>query len=76
MFDIAGFQGNATFDTSKNAVWTAHCVGPLKMEGYDGESSPYLLRSHSEIGGGVVPEMPTASGRKSPEPSWSISTRC
>jgi hypothetical protein len=54
-FGIAGFQGNATFDTSKNAVWTAHCVGPLKMEGPDGESSPYLLRSHSEIGGGVVP---------------------
>ncbi len=56
-FGIAGFQGNATFDTSKNAVWTAHCVGPLKMEGPDGESSPYLLRSHSEIGGGVVPEI-------------------
>ena len=63
-FGIAGFQGNATFDTSKNAVWTAHCVGPLKMEGPDGESSPYLLRSHSEIGGGVVPEIQYRIGQK------------
>ncbi len=57
LLGIAGFQGNATFDTSKNAVWTAHCVGPLKMEGPDSPDSPYLLRSHSEIGGGVVPEI-------------------
>ena len=57
LFGIPGFQGNATFDTSKNAVWTAHCVGPLKMEGPDGGAAPYLLRSHSEIGGGVVPEI-------------------
>jgi len=57
LFGIPGFQGNATFDTSKNAVWTAHCVGPLKMDGPDGPAAPYLLRSHSEIGGGVVPEI-------------------
>lgn len=63
-FGIAGFQGNATFDTSKNALWTAHCVGPLKMEGPDGPASPYLLRSHSEIGGGVVPEIQYRVGQK------------
>ena len=57
LFGIPGFQGNATFDTAKNAVWTAHCVGPLKMDGPDGQAAPYLLRSHSEIGGGVVPEI-------------------
>ncbi|MBN1343470.1 MAG: hypothetical protein JXQ73_12355 [Phycisphaerae bacterium] len=51
-----GFQGNATFDSSKNALWTAHCVGPMKMDGPDGGDAPYLLRSHSEIGAGVVPE--------------------
>lgn len=63
-FGLAGFQGNATFDTSKNAVWTAHCVGPLKMEGVDGPDAPYLLRSHSEIGGGVVPEIQYRIGQK------------
>ncbi|MBN2474746.1 MAG: hypothetical protein JXB62_09070 [Pirellulales bacterium] len=64
MFGIPGFQGNATFDTSKNALWTAHCVGPLKMDGPDGESAPYLLRSHSEIGGGVVPEIQYRIGQE------------
>ena len=64
MFDVPGFQGNATFDTAKDAVWTAHCVGPLKMDGYDSKDAPYLLRSHSEIGGGVVPEMQYRIGQK------------
>ncbi len=64
LFEIPGFQGNATFDTSKNAVWTAHCVGPLKMDGPEGKDAPYLLRSHSEIGGGVVPEIQYRIGQE------------
>ncbi|MBN2505439.1 MAG: hypothetical protein JXQ71_01970 [Verrucomicrobia bacterium] len=57
-FDRAGFQGNATFDTSRNALWTAHCTAPLKMEGIHGTAAPYLLRGHSEVGGnGCVPEV-------------------
>lgn len=53
-----GFQGNATFDTSRNVLWTAHCTAPLKMEGPDGEAAPYLLRGHSEVAGsGCVPEV-------------------
>lgn len=56
--DRPGFQGNATFDTSRNALWTAHCTAPLKMDGPDGEEAPYLLRGHSEVGGsGCVPEV-------------------
>ncbi len=64
MFDLPGFQGNATFDTAKNSVWTAHCVGPLKMDGPDGEAAPFLLRSHSEIGGGIVPEIQYRLGQE------------
>ena len=57
-FDRAGFQGNATFDTSKGALWTAHCTAPLRMDGPDGKPAPYLLRGHSEVGGsGCVPEV-------------------
>jgi hypothetical protein len=53
-----GFQGNATFDTAKNALWTAHCTAPLKMDGPDGKAAPYLLRGHSEVrGDGCVPEV-------------------
>ncbi len=56
--DRPGFQGNATFDTTRNALWTAHCTAPLKMDGPDGEDAPYLLRGHSEVGGrGCVPEV-------------------
>jgi len=58
MIDRPGFQGNATFDTSRNALWTAHCTAPLKMDGPDGAEAPYLLRGHSEIeGSGCVPEV-------------------
>jgi len=57
-FDRAGFQGNATFDTARNALWTAHCTAPLKMDGPDGADAPYLLRGHSEVAGsGCVPEV-------------------
>jgi len=53
-----GFQGNATFDTSRNALWTAHCTAPLKMDGPNGKEASYLLRGHSEIeGSGCVPEV-------------------
>jgi hypothetical protein len=56
--DKPGFQGNATFDTSRNALWTAHCTAPLKMDGPDGKDAPYLLRGHSEVAGsGCVPEV-------------------
>ena len=56
--DRAGFQGNSTFDTARNRVWTAHCTAPLRMEGPNSQPSPYLLRGHSEVGGsGCVPEV-------------------
>ena len=56
--DRPGFQGNATFDTARNALWTAHCTAPLKMDGPNGQAAPYLLRGHSEVGGsGCVPEV-------------------
>lgn len=56
--DQPGFQGNATFDTARNALWTAHCTAPLKMDGPEGQEAPYLLRGHSEVGGsGCVPEV-------------------
>jgi L-fucose isomerase-like protein len=56
--DRPGFQGNATFDTSRNALWTAHCTAPLQLDGPDGQPAPYLLRGHSEVGGsGCVPEV-------------------
>ena len=64
-FDLPGFQGNNYFDTAQNSLWTAHCTGALKMDGIDGESAPYLLRGHSEVGGdGAVPEALYRVGQK------------
>lgn len=63
--DLPGFQGNATFDTSRNALWTAHCTAPLKMDGADGKEAPYLLRGHSEVkGDGCVPEVQYRLGQE------------
>ncbi len=63
--DRPGFQGNATFDTSRNALWTAHCTAPLKMDGPAGKEAPYLLRGHSEVGGsGCVPEVQYRIGQQ------------
>lgn len=63
-FDRPGFQGNATFDTSRNVLWTAHCTAPLRMDGREGDPAPYLLRGHSEVGGrGCVPEVLYSVGR-------------
>ena len=50
-FGLPGIQGNATLDTSRNALWAAHCTAPLRMDGHAGEPAPYLLRGHSEVGG-------------------------
>jgi L-fucose isomerase-like protein len=47
LIDRPGFQGNATFDTARNALWTAHCTAPLKMDGPDGKEAPYLLRGRT-----------------------------
>lgn len=53
-----GFLGNAAgVDTSRNAFHLSHCSAPLKMEGPDGPSEPYLLRRHAEVRGGAVPEV-------------------
>jgi hypothetical protein len=57
-FNVPGFQGNNYFDTARNGLWTAHCTGPLRMDGPGGPAAPYLLRGHSEVGGeGAVPEV-------------------
>jgi hypothetical protein len=59
--DRPGFQGNATFDTSRNALWTAHCTAPLKIDGPNGKEAPYLLR-------GLVYSL--TAKEKHPELAW------
>ena len=43
-----GFISDPVIDTSKNQIIYAHCVGPTKVFGPGGPSSPFHLRDHSE----------------------------
>jgi hypothetical protein len=57
--------GNAAgVDTARNAFHLSHCSAPLKMEGPDGPTAPYLLRWHAEVRGGAVTEVHYRLGQK------------
>ena len=43
-----GFVSDPVFDTSRNEVIHAHCVSATKLRGIDGDSCPYMVRSHLE----------------------------
>jgi L-fucose isomerase-like protein len=54
LVDRPGFVTDPCFDYSDNTIIHAHCVSALKMEGPNGPTHPYLLRSHLEDNRGVV----------------------
>ncbi|UCD74595.1 MAG: hypothetical protein JSV91_12500 [Phycisphaerales bacterium] len=49
-----GFVNDPTMDTSQNAIILAHCMGTPKMDGPDGQSAPYRLRTIMEREEGCV----------------------
>jgi hypothetical protein len=57
LFNRPGFQHNPTADTEKNHYFCAHCTAPSKMNGLEGPSAPFIMRSHAEAGWGVVPRV-------------------
>jgi len=59
-----GFISDPTVDESKNAIILAHCLGTNKMDGPDGPSAPYKIRSVMERQEGVVPQVEMKVGRK------------
>lgn len=48
-----GFVSDPVIDTHTNTVIHAHCVSATKMDGPEGESAPYIIRSHMEDNRGV-----------------------
>ena len=48
-----GFLSEPAIDTSNNLAIYAHCVAPLKMNGYESAPEPYLIRTHAEDDKGV-----------------------
>jgi len=59
-----GFISDPTVDESKNAIILAHCLGTTKMDGPDGATAPYKLRTVMERKEGVVPQVFMRIGQK------------
>jgi hypothetical protein len=52
-----GFISDPTMDESRNAIILAHCLGSTKMDGPDGPTAPYRLRTIMERQEGCVPQV-------------------
>lgn len=59
-----GFVSDPTIDESSNSAILAHCMGTTKMDGPDGPSAPYKLRSIMERREGAVPQVKMRIGQK------------
>ena len=59
-----GFISDPTVDESKKAIILAHCLGTTKMDGPDGPTAPYKLRTVAERREGVVPQVFMRTGQK------------
>jgi hypothetical protein len=59
-----GFISDPTMDESVKGIILAHCLGSLKMNGPDGESAPYKLRTIMERQEGCVPQVRMRVGQK------------
>ncbi len=64
LFDKPGFQHNPSADTARGLYFGAHCTSASRMQGPDGPSEPYALRSHAEAGWGCVPQVLFPRGQK------------
>jgi len=52
-----GFQQDPAPNTVNNTLMGAHCSGPTRLRGPDQPAVPMILRSHSESGLGVSPQV-------------------
>jgi len=48
-----GFVSDPVIDTKTNTIIHAHCVAATRMDGVNGPSAPYIVRSHMEDNKGV-----------------------
>ncbi|HPO16997.1 MAG TPA: hypothetical protein PLI09_26400 [Candidatus Hydrogenedentes bacterium] len=53
LLDKPSFMNDPVPETYKNALIVAHCSCGAKMNGFDQDNEPYVLRSHSESNIGV-----------------------
>ncbi len=53
LFDRPGYMNDPVPETVKNLLIASHCVSGTKLNGFDKENEPYILRSHSESNIGI-----------------------
>ncbi|NUM54935.1 MAG: hypothetical protein HUU46_14910 [Candidatus Hydrogenedentes bacterium] len=53
LFDKPGFMNDPVPETVKNVLIAAHCTSGTRLNGFNEEAEPYVLRSHSESSIGV-----------------------
>ncbi len=59
-----GFISDPTMDESMKSIILAHCLGSMKMDGPEGETAPYRLRTIMERQEGCVPQVMMRVGQK------------
>jgi hypothetical protein len=64
LFDLPGFQQNASMNTEQNLYFGAHCTAPSRMRGGSAPPEPYLLMHHAEAGWGAVPRVLFSAGQE------------
>jgi len=58
------FVSDPTIDESDNSILLAHCLGTRKMDGPNGPTAPYKLRTVMERQAGAVPQVQMRKGQK------------
>ena len=64
LFDRPGFMQDPAPNTVNNTLMGAHCSCPTKLDGFDKDHEPFILRSHSESNIGVAPQVLWREGQK------------
>lgn len=57
LFDKPGFMNDPVPETHKNMLIAAHCSSGTRLNGFETEPEPYVLRSHSESDLGVATQV-------------------
>jgi hypothetical protein len=52
-----GFMQDPAPNTVRNTLMGAHCSSPTKLNGFDAEPEPFILRNHHESETGVAPQV-------------------
>ncbi|HUT92380.1 MAG TPA: hypothetical protein VMY37_22990 [Thermoguttaceae bacterium] len=57
LFERPGFMQDPAPNTVENTLMGAHCSSPTKLDGFNAEPEPFILRNHHESETGVAPQV-------------------